>query len=318
LFLSLAFYAQENYKKTLSLMGSRFEITVVADSQETGDRYLQMAIGEITRIEKIISSWTPQSETSEINRNAGIRPVTVSKELFQLIVRSCSVSKLTEGAFDISYASMDALWKFDGTMKKKPSATQIKASVKNVGFQNIELNKEINSVFLKNKGMKIGFGAIGKGYAADKARSLLQSKGVKGGLINASGDLNAWGKQANGNDWMVAITNPMNKKKAFSWMPVNNSAIVTSGNYERFVIFEGLRYAHIIDPRTGMPSTGIQSVTVFTKNAELADALSTALFVMGVTSGLDFANQLKGVECIFVDDDNQLHRSENIQFNTTY
>ena len=299
-------------------MGSRFDITVVANSQETGDRYLHMAIGEITRIEKIISSWDPQSETSEINRNAGIRPVIVSKELFQLIVRACSVSKLTEGAFDISYASMDALWKFDGTMKKKPSAAQIKASVKNVGFENIELNKEINSVFLKNKGMKIGFGAIGKGYAADRARSLLQSKGVKGGLINASGDLNAWGKQANGNDWMVAITNPMNKKKAFSWMPVNNSAIVTSGNYERFVIFEDLRYAHIIDPRTGMPSTGIQSVTVFTKNAELADALSTALFVMGVTTGLDFANQLKGVECVFVDDDNQLHRSENIQFNTTY
>ena len=166
--------------------------------------------------------------------------------------------------------------------------------------------------------MKIGFGGIGKGYAADKARSLLQSKGIKGGLINASGDLNAWGKQADGNDWMVAITNPMNKKKAFSWMPVNNSAVVTSGNYERFVIFEGLRYAHIIDPRTGMPSTGIQSVTVFTKNAELADALSTALFVMGVETGLDFANQLKGVECVFVDNENQLHRSENIQFNTTY
>ena len=299
-------------------MGSRFDITVVANSQENGDRYLQMAIGEITRIEKIISSWDPQSETSEINRNAGIRPVAVSKELFQLIDRACAVSKLTKGAFDISYASMDALWKFDGTMTEKPSSTQIKASVKKVGFQNIKLNKEKSSVFLKNKGMKIGFGAIGKGYAADKARSLLQSKGIKGGLINASGDLNAWGKQANGNDWMVAITNPMNKKKAFSWMPVNNSAVVTSGNYERFVIFEGLRYAHIIDPRTGMPSTGIQSVTVFTKNAELADALSTALFVMGVETGLDFANQLRGVECVFVDNDNQLHRSENIQFNTTY
>ena len=99
--------------------------------------------------------------------------------------------------------------------------------------------------------MKIGFGAIGKGYAADKARSLLQSKGIKGGLINASGDLNAWGKQANGNDWMVAITNPMNKKKAFSWMPVNNSAIVTSGNYERFVIFEGLRYV-ILSNKNGL------------------------------------------------------------------
>ncbi|MCB0446714.1 MAG: FAD:protein FMN transferase, partial [Gelidibacter sp.] len=157
-----------------------------------------------------------------------------------------------------------------------------------------------------------GFGAIGKGYAADKAKALLQNIGVPSGIINASGDLNTWGKQPNGKDWMVAIINPLNKEKVFSWMPVDNSAVVTSGNYEKYVKFNGVLYTHIIDPRTGYPSTGILSATVFTANAELADALATSIFVMGVETGLDFVNQLKGVECVIIDKDNKIYTSKNI------
>ena len=165
--------------------------------------------------------------------------------------------------------------------------------------------------------MKIGFGAIGKGYAADKAKALLIEKGVKAGIINASGDLNAWGKQANGTDWMVAITNPLNKNKVFSWLPINDSAIVTSGNYEKFISFNGIRYSHIIDPRTGYPSTGIISTSIMTSNAELADAISTSVFVMGVETGLDFINQLKGVDCIIIDEQNKIHTSNNIKLSNT-
>ena len=294
-------------------MGSRFDITVVANSKDQGNEYIDIAIDEISRIEKIISSWDPNSQTSTINKNAGIKPVVVDKELFELIERAQAISKLTSGAFDISYASMDKIWKYDGSMTEMPSEEKIKNSVEKVGFQNILLNKKEQTVFLKFKGMKIGFGAIGKGYAADKAKAILIDKGVKSGIINASGDLNAWGKQANGKDWMVAITNPLNKEKAFSWLPVNNAAVVTSGNYEKFVNFNGVRYSHIIDPRTGYPSTGIVSVTIFTKNAEFADAISTSIFVMGVETGLDFINQLKGVACIIVDEDNKVHSSNNIE-----
>jgi len=294
-------------------MGSRFDITVVANSKDQGNEYIDIAIDEISRIEKIISSWDPNSQTSAINKNAGIKPVVVDKELFELIERAQAISKLTSGAFDISYASMDKIWKYDGSMTEMPSEEKIKNSVEKVGFQNILLNKKEQTVFLKFKGMKIGFGAIGKGYAADKAKAILIDKGVKSGIINASGDLNAWGKQANGKDWMVAITNPLNKEKAFSWLPVNNAAVVTSGNYEKFVNFNGVRYSHIIDPRTGYPSTGIVSVTIFTKNAEFADAISTSIFVMGVETGLDFINQLKGVACIIVDEDNKVHSSNNIE-----
>ncbi|WP_256935117.1 FAD:protein FMN transferase [Olleya sp. HaHaR_3_96] len=316
LLVSVFGYSQETYNKTLKLMGSRFDFSVVASSQKQGDSFINSAITEISRIENLISSWDPNSQTSLINRNAGIKPVKVDKALFNLIERALKISKLTKGAFDISYASMDKIWKFDGTMTDIPSKEAIKNSVKKVGYQNIILDEQNQTVYLKLEGMKIGFGAIGKGYAADKAKALLMKKGVSAGIINASGDLNTWGKQPNGKDWMVAIVNPLNKNKVFSWLPVYNSAVVTSGNYEKYVKFNDVLYTHIIDPRTGYPATGILSVTIFTKTAELADALATSIFVMGKDTGLDFINQLNGVECIIIDNDNVIITSNNIELNT--
>jgi thiamine biosynthesis lipoprotein len=317
LLFSLSTFAQENFKRTLILMGSRFDITVVASNEKEGNEYIDSAIFEIARIEKLISSWDVNSETSLINKLSGIQPIKVDKELFDLIERSIAISTLTNGAFDISYASMDRIWKYDGSMREMPSEEKISNSIKKVGYKNIIIDKEAQTVFLKLKGMKIGFGAIGKGYAADKAKALLIEKGAKAGIINASGDLNAWGKQANGKDWMVAITNPLNKNKVFSWLPINDSAIVTSGNYEKFISFNGIRYSHIIDPRTGYPSTGIISTSIMTSNAELADAISTSVFVMGVETGLDFINQLKGVDCIIIDEQNKIHTSNNIKLSNT-
>ncbi|MEP1490123.1 MAG: FAD:protein FMN transferase [Algibacter sp.] len=315
--LSSVSFSQEVYQRTLKLMGSRFDISVAAESQTKGDAYIDLAIKEISRIERLISSWDTNSQTSLINKNSGIKAVEIDDELFQLIERAIKISKLTEGAFDISYASMDRIWKFDGSMTAMPSAEAIKKSIEKVGYKNIILNKTNTSVFLKIKGMKIGFGAIGKGYAADKAKQLLQQNGVKAGIINASGDLNAWGKQPDGKDWMVAIVNPLNKNKVFSWLPVHNSAVVTSGNYEKYVTFNNILYSHIIDPRTGYPSSGVLSASIFTENAELADALATSIFVMGLETGLDFINQLKNVECIIVDNDNKIHNSKNINIETT-
>jgi thiamine biosynthesis lipoprotein len=307
--------SQEIYKQNTSLMGSDFEITVVASSQQEGDMYIVMAIEEIKRIEALISSWDANSETSKVNKNAGIEPVKISEELFLLIKRAKQISTLTDGAFDITYASMDRIWKFDGSMSEMPSKDAITNSVSKVGYKNIVLNEINKTAFLKNKGMKIGFGAIGKGYAADQAKKLLISKGVSGGIINASGDMNTWGKQANGNTWQVAITNPLNKNKAFAMLPIKD-AVVTSGNYEKYVTFNNIRYSHIIDPRSGYPATGIISVTVFAPQAELADALATSVFVMGVQTGLDRMNQLRGIECIIITDDGTIKTSENITLNT--
>jgi thiamine biosynthesis lipoprotein len=295
-------------------MGSRFDITVVANTQSEADSYMDDAVNEITRIENLISSWKPDSQTSLININAGIQPVVVDSELFDLIKRAIEISKLTQGAFDISYASMDKIWKFDGSMTSMPNDEDIKNSIAKVGYKNIVLNESDNSVYLKNKGMKIGFGGIGKGYAADKAKELLIYNKVSAGIINASGDMNTWGRQPDGETWKIAITNPLNKDKVFAMLPIDNRAIVTSGNYEKYVKFNEIRYSHIIDPRTGYPSTGLISVSVIAPKAELADALATSIFVMGKEVGLNFINQLEGIECIIISEDGSIDYSDKINY----
>ncbi|MCB0629396.1 MAG: FAD:protein FMN transferase [Lewinella sp.] len=315
LLVGLTAQAQQVYNRTLKLMGSRFDISVVANDEPTANSNIDLAVAEISRIEKLISSWDPNSQTSKINQNAGIQPIKVDPELMDLIGRALVISKLTDGAFDISYASMDRIWKFDGSMKEMPSEEAITQSVARVGYQKIVLDKANNTVYLPEEGMRIGFGAIGKGYAADKAKKLLQDKGVMAGIINASGDMNTWGKQPNGEDWKVAITNPMNKDQAFALVPLTKGAVVTSGDYEKYVTFNGIRYTHIIDPRTGYPAHGVISATVFAPSAELADALATSVFVMGIEVGIERINQLPNIECIIIDDAGNVHTSDHININ---
>ena len=315
--LCLAFTAVQaqsdsSYHRTLLLMGCRFDLTVVAPDRQSGEAYIDLAVDEIRRIESLISSWDSTSQTSAVNRSAGDRPVKVDRELFDLLQRSVGISRLTDGAFDVTYASVDKLWHFDGTMTAMPDSAAIQASVARIGYAKIEFDAAAGTVFLPEAGMKIGFGAIGKGYAADRARALLEDRGVRAGIINASGDLTAWGTQPDGSDWMVAITNPLNKAKAFAWLPVENRAVVTSGDYEKYVTFNGVRYAHIIDPRTGYPATGIVSATVFAPRAELADALATAVFVLGTETAIDLVNQIPAVDVIVVDVTNRVHTSSGI------
>ncbi|MCO4779973.1 MAG: FAD:protein FMN transferase, partial [Flavobacteriaceae bacterium] len=278
------------------------------------NQYLNAAQGEIERIERLISSWDANSQTAEINRQAGIKPVKVAKELYDLIARSIEISKITQGAFDISYAALDPVWFFDGRMKAVPSESERLKSVQNIGFKDLVLNAKEQTVYLPKKGMKIGFGAIGKGYAADATKKLMKSLGVSSGIINASGDLTSWGKKPDGTDWQVGISNPENPTKVFSWFPVRDAAVATSGNYEKYVTLEGKQYSHIMDPRTGMPVSGIKSVTVFAPNAELADAFATAVFIMGIDTGIDTISQLPGMSCIIVDAENNIHHSPNIQW----
>lgn len=314
LFLSIFILsAQKSYSESSILMGSSFEITVVAEDEDFAKESLAIAKKEIIRIENLISSWDQKSETSRINRNAGIAAVEVSKELFDLIFRAQQISKLSSGAFDLTFAAIDKLWNFDGRESEMPNPDTLKASVFNIGYQLIELDEESLTVFLPKKGMKIGFGAIGKGYAADRAKQLLVEWGVLGGIINASGDMNTWGTKPDGSSWTIGIVNPMNNKKVFSWFSLEHNAVVTSGDYEKFTQINGRRYSHIIDPRTGIPSQGIVSCTVFAGKAELADAIATAIFVMGVESGLFLIDQLPDIEAILIDDSGIIHRSKNIE-----
>ncbi|PRZ23403.1 FAD:protein FMN transferase [Flavobacterium granuli] len=311
-FLTAIASAQVTQKRTLSMLGSPFEMIVVAKDIPEADHYIDMAVAEVSRIEYLISDWIPTTPISEVNRNAGIKPVKVPQEVFDLVGRAIKISELTSGAFDISYASMDKIWKFDGSMKQMPTAEEIKKSVSKVGYKNILLDSKNTTIFLKNEGMKLGLGGIGQGFIADKIKSMLVEKGVVAGIVNISGDINTWGKQINGEKWKVGIKNPLNKDKIFATFPLEDSAVETSGSYEKYVVFNGKRYSHIIDTRTGYPASGVISVSVFAKSTELADALATGIFVLGVDVGLDLINQLPGIGCIFVEDNGKISASKNI------
>ncbi|AWG22447.1 thiamine biosynthesis protein ApbE [Flavobacterium faecale] len=317
-FLSLCFCianvasSQVTRSRTLYMLGSPFEMIVEAKDNAQGDLYIDMAVAEVSRIENLISDWIPTTSISEVNRNAGIQPVKVPTEVFDLVMRAIKISELTSGAFDISYASMDKIWKFDGSMTQMPSPEEIKNSVAKVGYQKIMLNAKESTIFLKDKGMKLGLGGIGQGYIADKIKTLLIQKGVVAGIVNISGDINTWGKQLNGEKWKIGIKNPLNKDKVFATFPLEDSAVETSGSYEKYVTFNGIRYSHIIDTRTGYPATGVVSVSVFAKSTEFADALATGIFVLGIDIGLDLVNQLPGVACIYVDDKGKIFASKNI------
>ncbi|WP_295791505.1 FAD:protein FMN transferase [Mucilaginibacter sp.] len=301
------------HRRVLRLMGNRFEISVVSDDEHWAHKCIDAAVEEISRIEKLLTTFTEDSQTNLVNRNAGIQPVKVDKEVYELVERSLKISGLTQGAFDISYGGIDkSLWNFDLSMTALPDPEVARESVRLINYNNVILDEGDCTVFLKDEGMRIGFGGIGKGYAADKARAVLQDLGVTSGIVNAAGDLVTWGTQPNGKPWTIAIADPDKSITPFSTLNISNMAIATSGNYEKYVMIGGRKYSHTIDPKTGLPVTGIKSVSIVSPSAELADAMATPVMVMGVRVGLDLINQLKQIACIIIDDNNQIHCSKNI------
>ena len=301
------------YKKNLKLMGNRFEISILAKDEDFANDTIDLAVAEISRIEKLLTTFSNDSVTFEINENAGIQPIVVPKEVFDLIFRCQMISKMTQGAFDISYGSIDKkFWNFDVNMTSLPDKDVAKKAVELINYENIILNEKDKTVFLKNKGMRIGFGGIGKGYAAECAKKILQQNGIESGIVNAAGDLTAWGYQENGEAWTIGIADPNKKESVFSTFNITNTSVATSGNYEKFVLINGKKYSHTIDPKTGYPISGIKSVTIIAENAEIADALATPVTVMGIEVGLNFINQIPNIGCIIIDDYDKTYSSKNI------
>jgi thiamine biosynthesis lipoprotein len=296
-------------------MGNHFEITVAVEEEARGFEIIKATYDYIQTIENQLTTYNENSDTARINAAAGIHPVEVPSETFALIQRCQRISRITQGAFDITYGSVDkSLWNFDTSMSRLPDAATAKRMVRLINYENVELNVQDQSVFLREKGMRIGFGGIGKGYAAEKTREWMRQQGITAGIVNASGDLTTWGKQPNGKPWTIGIADPNQSSTIFSYLEVSDMAVATSGNYEKFIVIEGRKYSHTIDPRSGLPITGIKSVTIITPNAELADALTTPVAIMGIEAGMDLVNQLQQVECIIIDDNDQIFTSQNIQW----
>lgn len=279
--------------REIRLMGNRFEISLVSDNPTWADERIDSAIAEINRVEKLLSTLTEDSEVNEINRNAGLKPVKVNAEIFRIIDRAIQISELTFGTFDISYLA-----------NPRPKSTF-------TGYKNIVLDANAQTVFLKNKGMRIGFAAISRGYAADRAKYILQMGGVSSGVINAGGDLLSWGLQPDNTPWTIATADPQQANQPYAHMAISNMAVATSYNADKQNTIAD-KNTRDIDPANGFPVSEIKSVSVITPGAELADAMASPIIAMGINAGLYLINKLNQMACIIVDDHARVYTSKGI------
>jgi thiamine biosynthesis lipoprotein len=256
-----------------------------------------------------MSNFMPASELSRINQQAGKSAVPVSRELFSVIQRSVLFSELTEGAFDISFASVGKLWNFRAATV--PTSEAVKAQLPFVNYRKIQLNEQDSSVFLPFSQMEIGLGGIGKGYAMDRAMAVLVAHGVQNAMVMAGGDMLI--KGTNGDQmWRVGLRDPDKEGGILAVLPLEDQAVSTSGDYERFFIKDGVRYHHILDTKTGYPARLCRSVTVLAQDATTSDALTKGVFILGPKRGLELIQRLGGVEAIIIDDRGKMYLSSGL------
>ena len=293
-------------KETRALMDTFCEISCYGDNKDTTVSAIDAAFKEMERIEGVFSKFNENSDVSKINALAGFERVAASEEVFKLTERSVYYSSISSGAFDITVAPLMEVWGFVRRHKSIPDKETIENALEGVGYKNIELDPKKLSVKFLNKKTKIDFGGIAKGYAVDRARDILAAHGIKNGLVNLGGNIFALGRAPGKKKWKIGIEDPRNKGKLLHSFELTDMAISTSGNYERFFEIGGRRYSHIINPITGEPCQGIISVTVVADSAEQADALSTAIFVMGEEKGLNLAKSIKGIKILMLKEDGRL------------
>lgn len=297
------------FKKNTVIMGTDLEMTVIADSEAQAKEGFDAVASEMGLIEKEMSEWIEGTYVSNINKNAGIKAVAVPDDLFKVISASITISDLSHGALDVTWAAMRGLWDFRPGHERVPSIDEIQKVLPLLNYKNIELDIVKKTVFLKKRGMAIGLGAIAKGYAIDRAMQTLNAIGIKSAIVRAGGDMRVQGINEEGKPWEIGIKHPRNKERLIAKLPLSNISISTSGDYERYFIRNGLLYHHIIDPKIGMPARGVQSVTILAPDTMTSDALSTAVFVLGADEGMKLVERLKGIVALIVDDKGEVHYS---------
>ncbi|MFH1809278.1 MAG: FAD:protein FMN transferase [Pseudomonadota bacterium] len=280
-------------------MSTYVTISVAAPRGASPDEAITAAFAEVARLSDTLSEWREHSEISTVNAQAGGAPVVVSAELYRVIQAAHAVSVDTEGAFDITFNALWGLWDFKAPNPRVPTPEEIAPRVALVDYRQVTLDDTTHSVRLGKPGMKMGLGGIAKGYIVDRASALLRARGFTNHLVNAGGDLYASGTRGD-RKWRIGVRDP-GTKQIYATLEVQDRGLATSGNYERFFIKDGLRYHHILDPKTGMPTRGIASSTVLAPDAMTADAYATAVFVLGVDRSLALAPR-KGLELLLFDE----------------
>jgi len=292
-------------------MGTVVEITLIANDEEAAKKGALQAFQEVKRIEYLMSPWIESSDVSRINRSAGNDGVRVSPEIVEVIKRAYEVSKLSEGGFDITVGPLVQLWRKAREGGAPPRMEEVKETLNLVNFRNLKTHYG-EKVSLRKKGMTFDLGGIAKGYAVDRAFELLKGLGYRNLVVNAGGDLRVGGSKPDG-PWSIGIQHPRESEKITARISISDMAVATSGDYEKFFIHQGKRYHHILNPRNGFPAEGCQSVTVLHKEATTADALATAIFVLGPEKGYALCQRLEGVDCLIADRDGNITFSPGLK-----
>lgn len=302
-------------------MGTLVQLRVFVEGEPSAEiddavgAKIDRAFAEIRRLEGLMTTWRPESEVSRINAAAGRAAVAVSPEVFDVIQASLDYSRRSGGVFDISYYGLKGLWHFDDDLRPElPDPVEIKRRLPLINWRQIRLNKQARTVMLEKPGMAINLGGIGKGYAVDAAVRVLRNQGLRNGMVQAGGDLMLFGSKA-GQPFLAGIRDPRSSAADdyFAVCPVRDHAFSTAGDYERGFIKNGIRYHHILDPRTGYPARAARSVTVYAKDATTADGLDDAILIMGPERGLQLIESIPDAGAIIVDAHNQVHISKRMQ-----
>src|SRR6185312_13237775 len=297
------------FRRSIRLMGTQFEIGIVGNNPHWADERIDEAVAEISRVEKLFNTFSDESAINEINRHAGVQPVKINGEIFRLIARALQISQLTDGAFGIIYNTSGKEGNGEHDFNKN---AKINGALGRANYQNVVLDAKDQTIFLQEKYMRIGFGAIVGGYAADRAKRILQMNGVQSGVINAGHHLVAWGVQPNDEPWTVAAADPGQKDEPFANLNISNMAITTSINNEKHTAIINNRYPADINTEKGFRVSGIKSVSIVSPSAELANAMATPVMSIGINAGLYLINQLNQLACMIVDDHGRIYTSKDI------
>jgi thiamine biosynthesis lipoprotein len=296
-------------------MGTVVQVTIWTDDEPGAAQAAQAVFAEFRRLDAMMTTWTPDSEISKINAAAGTgKAVPVSDEAYAVIARALEVSKASQGVFDITVGAYGGLWKFDEDMDGTlPDPAEVLKRKKLVNWKDVVLDKRRHTVRLKRAGMKITLGGIAKGYAVDRAAALLDKAGFGSFIVQAGGDMYVSGDK-NGTPWVVGIRDPRGPRdQSFAVAPIKDRSFSTSGDYERAFVKDGVRYHHILDPRTAQPARATRSVTIMAKDAFTADAWSKVLFILGAKQAMALVEKLPDFDAVFVDADNHVIMSSGLK-----
>ena len=298
------------YKAERAIMGTAIHIELWHKDKPIAEKNVQRVIFEMQRIDALMSPFKKDSELSLINNNAAIKPIKISDELFNLITKSINISKLSNGAFDITFSSVGQF--YDYRKEIKPTKKELSKNIKKINYKNIKLNKINKTIYFTQPGTRIDLGGIAKGHAVDNAIKILQQHDVTQAMISAGGDTRIIGDKG-GRPWYVGIRHPRDKNKSAVILPLSQTAISTSGDYERYFIKDKIRHHHIIKPSTGDSARELRSVSVLGEDSTTVDALSTTVFILGLNKGMKLISKLPNTEAIVIDNNGLMHYSTGLQ-----